>query len=169
MKYFTNPRTLDELKAQYRKLAMQHHPDVNPGHEDEANAIMKEINAEHDSLFEALKAQHNAAADSYHQTTETAAEFRDIIAALLKLDGLTVELCGCWLWIGGNTQEHKDALKAAGCRWSNNKKLWYWRHPEDARPYRKSKTTMADIRTKYGSQVFEGRDESTGYHRIATA
>lgn len=167
MKYFNNPQTLEELKKQYRKLAMQHHPDVNHGREEECTAIMKEIHAEHDRLFEALKAKHNSAADEHHQTTETAAEFRDIIDALLKLDGLIVELCGSWLWISGNTKEHKEALKAAGCRWSNNKKMWYWRHPENAGHWHRSKTSMSDIRSKYGSQVFEGKAETTNHGRIS--
>lgn len=166
MTYFKNPTSLDELKKQYRRLAMQYHPDTNPGREAEMNRIMQEINAEHDRLFEQLKHQHNATHDEHHQTTETAEEFRQIIALLLKLDGLTVELCGSWLWISGNTRAHKEALKAAGCRWSNNKKMWYWRHPENAGHYRRSKTSMDQIRSKYGSQVFEGRTETTGHSRI---
>lgn len=92
MKYFADVHTLDELKKTYRRLAMQYHPDCGGSEE-----IMKAINAEHDELFEQLKKAHNAAADEFHQTTETPEEFRDIIAALLKLDGLTVELCGSWL------------------------------------------------------------------------
>lgn len=165
MKYFTNVTTLDELKKQYRRLAMKYHPDC--GGSDE---IMKQINAEHDELFAALKAQHNKTADEYHQTTETAEEFREIIIALLKLDGLDIELCGSWLWIGGNTREHKDELKSLGCRWSNNKKLWYWRHEEQGRKWHKGNRTMSEIRTKYGSQTFKGGQETTGYERIgATA
>ena len=160
-KYFENVRTLDELKAEYRRLAMKHHPDRGGDVE-----TMKAINAEHDALFEILKKQHNDSADEYHQTTETAEEFRDVIAALLKLDGLTVELCGCWLWISGNTREHKEALKAAGCRWSKQKMMWYWRHPEDKRSYYRSKSTMSDIRQKYGSQVFRGATEDTGYTKL---
>jgi len=166
MTYFKNPTSLDELKKQYRRLAMQYHPDTNPGRESEMNEIMKTINAEHDRLFETLKHQHNATHDQQHQTTETAEEFRQIIALLLKLEGLTVELCGSWLWISGNTREHKEALKAAGCRWSSNKKMWYWRHPEHAGHYHRSKTSMDQIRSKYGSQVFEGRTETTGHSRI---
>lgn len=165
MKYFTNVTTLDELKKQYRRMAMKYHPDC--GGSDE---IMKQINEEHDELFAALKARHNKTADEYHQTTETAEEFREIIIALLKLDGLDIELCGSWLWIGGNTREHKDELKALGCRWSNNKKLWYWRHEEQGRKWHKGNRTMSEIRTKYGSQTFKGGQETTGYERIgATA
>ena len=165
MKYFTNINTLDELKAAYRRLSMKHHPDRGGD-----TATMQEINAEHDELFERLKKQHNASADEYHQTTETPEEFREIIELLLKLEGLTVELCGSWLWIGGDTRQHKETLKAAGCRWSNNKKLWYWHHAEEGRKWRRGKATMSDIRTKYGSQVFDAAGERTGYERIgATA
>lgn len=165
MKYFINIKTLDELKAAYRRLAMQYHPDRGGDTE-----TMKAINNEHDELFEQLKRQHNAKADENHQTTETPEEFRDIIEQLLKLDGLTVELCGSWLWIGGNTREHKDALKAAGCRWSNNKKLWYWRHAEDGARWSRGRRSMGEIRTKYGSQVFDASGERSGFERIgATA
>lgn len=165
MKYFTTCHDLDSLKAQYRRLAMKHHPDRGGDLE-----TMKAINAEHDQLFEILKKQHNESADEYHQTTETAEEFREVLNALLKLDGLTVELCGSWLWISGNTKANKEALKAAGCRWSQNKSMWYWRHPEDRKHYRKSNASMSDIRRKYGSQVFHGSEETSGYTRIgATA
>ena len=87
--YFENVKTLDELKKQYRRLAMKYHPDMGGSTE-----AMQQINAEHDALFEMLKKQHNASADEYHQTTETAAEFRDIIDFLMKFDDLEVELVG---------------------------------------------------------------------------
>ena len=49
--------------------------------------------------------------------------------------------------------------------------MWYWRHPEDARGHYRSKRSMNEIRSKYGSQVFDadGR-ERTAYNRLgATA
>ena len=165
MKYFNGINSLDGLKKAYRRLAMKHHPDRGGNPE-----VMKEINNEHDRLFEVLKANHNKTADEHHQTTETPEEFRNIIEALLKLNGLDIELCGSWLWIGGNTKEHKDRLKALGCRWSNNKKLWYWHHKEDGSRWHKGHSTMSDIRNKYGSQIFKGGRETSNYERIgATA
>lgn len=161
MKYFANIKTLDELKAQYRRLAMQYHPDRGGSTE-----IMQQINSEYERLHETLKTQHNAEADEYHQTTETAAEFIEIINALIKLSGLVVELCGSWLWIGGETKAHKDELKTLGCRWSQKKGLWYWRHEEDGHRWYKGKKSMEEIRSKYGSQVFEGREERGNYERI---
>lgn len=163
-KYFTNVKTLDDLKKAYRRLAMLHHPDRGGDPE-----VMKQINNEHDALFEVLKDAHNRSADEFHQTTETAEEFRDIIERLLKLDGLEIELCGSWLWIGGNTKEHKEALKAAGCRWSNNKKLWYWHHAEEGHRWHKGKKSMSEIRAKYGSQTFKAGRECSGYDQLSGA
>ena len=85
--YFQNVKTLDELKKQYRRLAMKYHPDCGGSTE-----AMQQINAEHDALFEVLKKQHNASADEYHQTTETAEEFRAVIDFLMTLDGVVAEL-----------------------------------------------------------------------------
>ena len=89
-----------------------------------------------------------------YATTENAADFIEIINVLLHLDGLSVELCGRWLWIGGNTKEHKEALKAAGCRWSSTKKLWSWHFAEEGQRWHKGTKTMAEIRSKYGSTTF---------------
>ena len=149
MKYFTTCTTLDELKKEYRRLAMANHPDRGG---DEAT--MKAINAEYASRFEVLKSQHNTTADACHKTTEAPEEFISIINALLKVPGLVVELCGSWLWISGDTRPNRETLKAAGCRWSSGKKMWYWRHQEDGAHWSHGKKSMDQIRKTYGSQVF---------------
>lgn len=153
MKYFT-ATNLDELKAQYRRLCKIHHPDAGGSTE-----VMQAINAEHDELFEILKREQNARAEAdptgkTRYTTETPEEFRTIIEHLLRFPDLVVELCGCWLWISGETKAHKEELKAMGCQWSRNKQAWYWHHKEDGVGWTRRKTSMGYIRNKYGSQTF---------------
>lgn len=163
MTYFTNVNTLEELKKAYRRLAMKHHPDRGGSKE-----TMQAINAEYEKLFKILKDKHNETADEHHQTTETPEEFIEIISKLINLDGLEIELCGSWLWIGGETKKHKEELKAAGCYWSSNKKLWYWRHPEDARHYHRGSKTIGEIRAKYGSQTFtRSGSERSNYDELS--
>lgn len=153
--YFTNCKTLDNLKHEYRRLVMQHHPDRGGD-----TATMQAINAEYEKLHEQLKNSWNASHSADQQCTESPAEFRDICEALLKLDGLEIELCGSWLWIGGDTYNHKDALKAAGCRWCNTKKMWSWHHAEPGAKFSRGKRTMQEIRGKYGSQRIGSAGES---------
>ena len=91
-KYFNNPTTLEELKAQYKKLAFQYHPDVGGDNES-----MKAVNAEYDELFSVLKNVHrNAKGEMYthapkeDEQPEAPEEFRDLISKLVRLAGVTV-------------------------------------------------------------------------------
>ena len=69
MKFFANCATLDELKKEYRRLAMIHHPDHGGD-----TATMQAINAEYDAFFPALKIAYNRTAEA--PTTETAQRTR---------------------------------------------------------------------------------------------
>lgn len=153
--YFANITTLDDLKATYRILCKTHHPDLHPD-DPTATARMQAINSEYAALFELLKAQNNAAASANASgarwTTETPGEFIAILQQLTPLDGLNIELCGSWLWISGNTYPHRDTLKSSGCRWSNGKKMWYWRHAEDSEYRSRGTASIGEIREKYGSE-----------------
>ena len=158
--YFHNPANLDELKKQYKNLAQKHHPDVGGD-----TAAMQAINAEYEERFEVLKRTQNtqAAEDATGKTkatTESAGDFIAIVSLLLSLDGLEVELCGRWLWIGGNTRAHKELLKAAGCRWSSSKKLWSWHFAEDGDRWHRGTKSMSQIRCKYGSTAFRRANEA---------
>ena len=65
MKYFAQCKNLEELKKEFRRLAMIHHPDRGGDVE-----TMKEINNEYDMMFPVLKAKTAA------QSTETAQSTR---------------------------------------------------------------------------------------------
>lgn len=124
MKYFQNCSTIEELKKEYRRLALINHPD-NGGNPEK----MKTINAEYEKAFNRLKDIHNkAAADDTtgkkRKMNETAGEYMEVIQKIIAFSGIVIELCGSWVWVSGNTYEYKDAFKAAGFRWASKKKMW---------------------------------------------
>ena len=149
LQYFKMPKDYADFKAQYRRLAMQYHPDVGGSEE-----IMKIINAEYDFLFPQMRDKYNAQQREHNraETTETPDDYKTIISALLRM-GLIVELCGTWLWISGDTKPHKDKLKSLGCVWSPKKKMWSWKPPQEYRRYNRTHS-MSYIRNKYGSTKF---------------
>lgn len=69
MKYFIECKTLDELKKEYRRLAMIHHPDVGGTVE-----AMQAINAEFEALFPVFRMAQDKATQT--RSSETAAEYR---------------------------------------------------------------------------------------------
>jgi len=152
--FFESCSNLDELKKEYRKQAMLHHPDMGGD-----TATMQAINVKYEARFEILKRcqTEQAAEDTSgrtYATTEGAGDFTEIINALLHIDGITVELCGHWLWIGDDTMKHREELKASGCRWSSTKKPWSWHFAEDATPWHHRSKSMDQIQMKYGSTQY---------------
>lgn len=145
---------LNDLKADYKVLAKKHHPDIGGDLE-----TMKAINNEYERL---LKDYNNG----FHSTDEkeiyrhgqemaAAENLIRIIGALIKYHGVTVELCGSWVWVSGATKEIKETLKENGFRWASAKKMWYWR-PDDYKAGKHKTWDMNEIRMKHGSQLIKG-------------
>lgn len=156
--FFKAIETLEELKRQYRELAMKNHPDRGGDVE-----VMKAINNEYDKLFAQVKDTHkNKEGETYtKETPETATEFKDIIDKLIKMQGVEIEVIGCFLWLSGNTKEHKDAIKALGFRWHSKKKMWY-KAPEGYKRWGKKEYSMNEIRGMYGtSGKLHGEEDKT--------
>jgi hypothetical protein len=150
--YFQNCVTIDELKREYRKLVMVHHPDRGG---DEAT--MWAINTEYGKRMEWIKANpwsdETGAQDAKHDVDDG---FMEVVNRIASLDGINVEICGTWLWATGNTREVKDYLKAAGFKWSSRKMAWYWHDGEYMRRG-KRQYTMDEIRQMHGSERIYGR------------
>lgn len=155
MKWFNNPTTLEELKKQYRKLCMENHPDLGGN-----TADMQEINNEYDLLFEKLKNIHkNSEGKTYtKETTETPEQFTQIINALIHLNGIEIEICGSWIWLSGNTKEHKEILKNLKFRYASKKQAWYF-HSEPYKKKSKRELTLDEIRDMFGSTKYKSEEE----------
>lgn len=154
MKFFENITTAEQLKAAYKKLAKELHPDANP--DKDTTSIFQELQQEYIKLWESVKNIHtNAKGETYRSTTETTEapeEFFNIVSELMKMKNVLVELCGSWLWITGSTKEYKEELKKLGCKWSKQKNAWSFHH-EEACSYRfyKHHMSLDAIRSMYGS------------------
>ena len=151
--YFSNCKTIEEAKRLYHKLAVANHPDLGGKLE-----TMQAINNEYDIIAERLKNIHESASGEQYTTeqnsTETPAEFRDIINSLINCNGLNIELVGRWIWVNGNTYPYKDIIKSLGFKWASNKKSWYWHTVEDSTCNRKS-MSLDKIKEKYGCTAFQ--------------
>ena len=155
MKYFNTSNTAEELKKEYRKLAKLLHPDLG-GNEEEFKVMQNEF----EKMWERLKNIHtNSVGETYtKETAETPQEFINIIDVLTKLKDIEVEICGSWIWVSGNTREHKEILKGLKFHWAKKKQAWYY-HSE---PYSKKSNrelTLDEIREMFGSQRYKGKEE----------
>lgn len=155
MKYFTNCKTAEELKKEYRKLAKQLHPDL--GGDTEEFKIMQN---EYEIKWERLKNIHtNSNGETYtKETTETPQEFINIINVLVLLSGLQTELIGTWIWVSGNTKLHKEVLKNLKFRYAHKKQAWYY-HTEPYRKKSKRELTLDEIRDMFGSEKYQSKQE----------
>lgn len=149
-KYFDNIKTLDELRKEYKRLVKVNHPD-NGGSEE----TIKEINTQYEICFKRIEREDKT--NSYKYDFESDELLRTIINAIVNLN-VDIEICGSWIWVSGNTFSCKETLKQNGFKWASKKKMWYWHNPEEVIKGN-GKTTMADIRTKYGSQVVKESDK----------
>jgi hypothetical protein len=157
--YFTTCKTSEEIKTEYKRLCRLHHPDVS-GYE--STAVMQEINRQYAFASDQMKRREkpNWTEDKYESAAAVDEAVRQAIEKIISLHGITIEVCGLWVWVHGQTKAVKDSLKAAGYRWAPKKdgQPWYFAGipAGGGRP-----VSMDQIRYRYGSQVIKSADDKT--------
>lgn len=136
--------TPEAAKRAYRVAAKTYHPDLNPAGAE----MMKIVNAAFDVLKDYTGRIDPEEGHGPQQGYSGAVN--EALNAVFDLSGLEIEICGAWVWLGGDTRTHKDALKAAGYRYAGKKKMWYFR-PENWRSSSRGTYSIDDIRSTYGS------------------
>jgi hypothetical protein len=141
----------EDVARDYRRLAAKYHPDRNPA----GVHMMQSVNAARDVILDAIDRGDTTAPKA--ATVENWDDLlNDAICAAVCLDGVIVELCGSWVWLTGNTKEHKEAIKAAGYKWASGKNAWYFR-PEEYRSFNRKAHSLDEIRGKHGSAIVRAR------------
>lgn len=145
-KFFKGCGNVEELKARFKELCKRFHPDLDGG----CVETMKTVNAEYNDLLK----NGWFTFDDHTGTVEDAEIYAEIIQKLSGLPEITIEVCGTWIWITGNTYPVKDQIKEAGCFFASKKKAWYWR-PATERCYNRKPLELNQIRVAHGSKVIK--------------
>lgn len=160
MSYFESCTTVEQIKQEYRKLAMQMHPDVGGSTE-----AMQALNQDYEAALRCCDGQTSQGSDGREHTYRyDQGKEREIIEKIdqllqLQMNDAEIWLIGLWIWIEGNTKPYKDGLKELGCRWSNKHTAWYWRREED-RTWRSSGKDLSGIAATYGASKITRKGES---------
>lgn len=152
--FFNSPKSLEDLKKQYRELSKKHHPDVGGNAYD-----MKDINAEYEKLFDLIKKGFTPQEEKKNKHT-TDDGFREVINKIINLPDIEIEILGCWVWVSGLTHIVANELRNSGFRFSALKKTWYWHKPIDTKYFYRDKRTMNEIRKMYGSEKVDKSNQS---------
>jgi hypothetical protein len=144
--YFSNCKTLDEVKKLYKQLALQHHPDRPNG----KLVIMQRINQEYESIMKNPRYQFQQQDEDVRNDY---VRFPEIINQIIHLN-ITIEICGNWIWLSGNTKRYSKQLKEIGFFYSPKKQMWYWR-PSGWESNNHKPWDINTIRQRYGSDVID--------------
>ena len=154
-----------EIKALFRELAMQWHPDRGGD-----LRTMQEINAQYQ---EALKAKHLS--ETFDETGEkrtyyynecTEREIIDVVSQLVALNipTINIEIIGLYVWVTGDTKPVKDRIKTVminndshTMRFHSVRNCWFFK-PEKLKSYRPrySGKSLDELADKYGRKTVSG-------------
>ena len=146
----TGTVSFDEAKAAYRRACMAYHPDRNPA----GGEMMKAI-TEAWRVLEAFDWASNTVEVKAGKNHGYGDALMEALNKIIHLPDITIEVCGAWVWVGGNTKPVKTEIKEAGYRWASKKSMWYFRPPEWASANRYGEWTIDAIREKFDSEVVQ--------------
>lgn len=142
--------TQDQVKSAYRKASKTYHPDINPA----GLAMMQAVNEAYEKLMDErfpILVADSEITSNYGEILNTA------LNAIIGCVGLTIEICGAWIWVSGETKNNKDILKSSGFMWSNQKEMWYFRPQSQKKRFYRGQSSIDEIRVKYGSEKINSK------------
>jgi hypothetical protein len=158
--YFSNCQTVAEIKSEYRRLALLHHPDRGGDTE-----TMKQINRQYKVALEQSHGETSTGSDgeqhTYYYNEYVEQAIVDKVAEFFALqlpDSVEIALIGTWLWVTGDTKPHKDAIKSIKMRWHSKRVAWYFKTGKQRSTYN-ANASLGDLAAQYGYKKFQDDDK----------
>jgi hypothetical protein len=154
--------TLEGIKRAFRAQVIKYHPDINP----DGLKYTQLLTEAYEMLVKAynsnwLKGTWKTAPGS---TSKILNEMEEALSKLKACKGLDIEICGTWLWIGGETKywakylgEQKNSKDKKMFFWAGSKQKWSWK-PSTYVKYSKEVWSMDKIRGKFGTKKWDEND-----------
>ena len=170
--YFNGSMTAETMKKLHRKLVMQYHPYLNKNVDIR---IIQTINAEYSYWYARAaseevytrKSEENPDKQEYYQNRYRSREYIDSLENMINwilnnnidgIDGITVELIGVFIWIGGIKPEDVEIrakIKNVGFQGSwkidGADKVYMWKWTPEIKRFN-SEPDINKIRARYDSQ-----------------
>jgi len=164
MTYFkidpTKKITEQFLKSQWRKIALELHPDK--GGDAEA---FKKAQDEYQSLLDRVGSIFTAVEDS----PEAYGDWMDFLAnvspvvrqaateirPVIERHGAEMEINGTWIWISATNPSMASDLKSVGLKWASKKKQWFF----NGQPWRGKRMSKDAIRNTFGSETYRAKKD----------
>lgn len=161
MRYFAHLHTVEEIKKEFRRLAMENHPDRGGD-----TATMQEIIEQYHAALKGCDKQTSKDADNRPHTynysqpleQEIVNKIDELIRAGVASANVEIWLIGTWVWIVGDTKPIKETLKKSGCTYHGKRQCWYWQNDGHAHRFSR-KASMSDLAQKYGAAQFGEEEE----------
>lgn len=159
--YFKGCIKLDQVRPRYKELALQYHPDRPNGD----TRVMQIINDQYHAVlmgFNGTKLFNNKTKEEYSycynwQNEEMIREMVDNVIGL-KLDNITLEVIGSWLWVQGTSKDQANLFnrKGLGFKFSyQHGGSWCWSSTIHKFKVKRSGMTLDQIRSAYGSETID--------------
>ena len=151
--YFDQVQNIEQLKTEYKKLALLNHPDHGG-----ITEIMQSINMQYALLVERFARAINPdiSEEELIDLKNVNEVIRKKVEAISHLPNINIEICGSWVWVSGQTRDVKSELKENGFRWASKKKEWYF---PTTQTRSRGRWKKKDIQNFYGSKKVEIKKE----------